>query len=81
MIKGPGLQIVKQFLPNGSIWLLGRRHWELGSAVGGYPGLPHGEAGPGSARLVGFPAAPTGTKGQLLCTRQKGPKTLSLSGG
>lgn len=80
MIKGPRSQIVKQFFPNGSIWLLGRRHQELGPAVGGCPGLPHGEAGPGRARLVGFPAAPTGAKGQLLCTGQKGPKRLSLSG-
>lgn len=34
---------------NGSIWLLGRRHWELGPVVGGCPGLPHGEARPGRA--------------------------------
>lgn len=81
MIKGPRFQIVKQFFPNGSIWLLGRQHQELGPAVGGCPGLPHGEAGPGRARLVGFPAAPTGAKGQLLCTGQKGPKSLDLSGG
>lgn len=80
MIKGPRFQIVKQFFPNGSIWLLGRRHRELGPAVGGCPGLPHGEAGPGRARLVGFPAAPTGAKGQLLCTGQRGLRAWAYLG-
>lgn len=79
MIKGPRFQIVKQFFPNGSIWLLGRRHQELGLAVGGCPGLPHGEARPGRARLAGFAAAPTGAKGQLLRTGQRGPERLSLT--
>lgn len=33
------------------------------------------------ACLAGFPAAPTGAKGQSLCTREKGPKRLSLTRG
>lgn len=71
---------------NGSIWLLGRRHRELGPVVGGCPGLPHGKARPGRACLTGLAAAPAGAKGQLLCTgqgalRQKGPKRQNRPGG
>lgn len=59
MIKGPRFQIVKQFFPNGSIWLLGRRSWALlWAAVQACHMVRLGQAGHALRALQLLPQAP-----------------------